>query len=221
MAKKKELLHEKVFYKLREKIINGNFKSGETLDEGKIASQMGVSITPVREALRMLESKGLVISVPHKGKVVRGFTIKDMVELYEIREALEALAFKKATENLSEKDINYLFRLVKEMERHVKEGDLNKLHDVNIEFDRYIYKISGNKRLYEMLEELLPLTMRIRITSLRIPNRAEEVKEEHKKIFEAMKEKNAEEVENLVKEHIRNSSIHVRRLLKEIEMFEG
>ena len=119
-------LRDVVFNTLREAILKGELKPGERLMELQLASKLGVSRTPIREAIRMLQQEGLAVTIPRRGAEVAKMTEKNMEDVLQIREALEILAVQLACEKVTEQQIVHLGEAVEEFERAVKTGDLKE-----------------------------------------------------------------------------------------------
>lgn len=197
-------LREMVFESLREAIIQGRLKPGERLMEIQLAEEMGVSRTPVREAIRKLELEGFVVMVPRKGAYVAGISVKDIVDVFEVRAALEGLAAGLAAERITEEELEELERaLVKTYE--VSSYDLEALVETDTKFHELIYRASRNERLAQIITNLADQIQRFRTTSLSQPGRTKHALEEHKQIVEAISERNVELAQTLAREHIENA----------------
>lgn len=198
-------LREIVFETLREAIINAVLKPGERLMEIQLAEEMGVSRTPVREAIRKLELEGFVVMVPRKGAYVAGISIKDIADVFEIRAALEGLAAGLAAERITEEELEQLERILVKIGECVQNNDLEKLIEVDTEFHDTLYKACRNERLVQIVSNLREQIQRARTASLSTPGRSKYALEEHKKIVEAVSERNVELSQMLAREHIENA----------------
>ncbi len=198
-------LREVVFETLREAIINATLKPGERLMEIQMAEEMGVSRTPVREAIRKLELEGFVVMVPRKGAYVAGISIKDIADVFEIRAAMEGLAAGLAAERITEEELEQLERILVKIGECVKNKDLEKLIEVDTEFHDTLYKACRNERLVQIVSNLREQIQRARTASLSSPGRSKNALEEHKKIVEAVSERNVELAQMLAREHIENA----------------
>ncbi|MFZ7104739.1 MAG: GntR family transcriptional regulator [Peptococcaceae bacterium] len=198
-------LREIVFETLRDAIINQVLRPGERLMEIQLAEEMGVSRTPVREAIRKLELEGFVVMVPRKGAYVAGISMKDIHEVFEVRAALEALAASLAAERITEEELEEMERrLVKEAE----ETELNNLRsivEIDTSFHDLVYKAARNSRLVYFVNHLQEQLQRFRSASLARPGRSRTALEEHKKIVEALGERDGKVAEQLAREHIDNA----------------
>lgn len=209
-------LREMVFESLREAIIQGRLKPGERLMEIQLAEEMGVSRTPVREAIRKLELEGFVVMIPRKGAYVAGISVKDIVDVFEVRAALEALAAGLAAERITADEIEDLERsLVKITE--IKSGDINTLVENDKIFHDIIYRSSRNQRLQQIVTLLSEQIQRFRTTSLAQPGRTKGAIEEHRQMVEAISERNVELAMGLAREHIENAEQILLSALQEAE----
>ena len=197
-------LRELVFETLREAIIQGRLRPGERLMEVQLAEEMGVSRTPVREAIRKLELEGFVVMVPRKGAYVAGISIKDIADVFEVRAALEALAAGLAAERITEEELEELERLLVQAQE-ASARDLQALVEVDTRFHELIYRASRNQKLIQIITNLADQIQRFRLTSLSRPGRYKDTLEEHKKIVEAISERNIELAQALAREHIENA----------------
>ncbi len=194
-------LREIVFETLREAIIQGSLEPGERLMEIQLAEEMGVSRTPVREAIRKLELEGFVVMVPRKGAYVAGISVKDIVDVFEVRAALEALAAGLAAERATTDELD-------EMERaslyiyEAGDGQIDNIVERDSDFHDLIYKASRNQRLIQIITLLKEQIQRFRTTSLSQPGRIKHAVDEHKGIIEAISEHNVELASLLAREHI-------------------
>lgn len=198
-------LREIVFEHLREAIIGGNLRPGERMMEMQLAEEMGVSRTPVREAIRKLELEGLVIMVPRRGAYVSDLSIKDVAETFEIRSALEALAAGLAADRITPDESEELERILVQIGECIEANDLERSIKLDEEFHNVLYRASRNDRLVQIINNLREQIQRFRATSLSTPGRLEAVLFEHTKITEAISDRNAEMAQHLAQEHIENA----------------
>ena len=203
-------LRDVVFETLRDAIITQVLKPGERLMEIQLADEMGVSRTPVREAIRKLELEGLVIMVPRKGAYVAGVSMKDIHEVYEVRAALEMLAVSLAAERITDEELDALERQVlreseAEASEDTDEHTLDNIVYIDTTFHDIIYQAANNQRLVQFLNILQEQLQRFRAASLSRPGRSKTALEEHKQIIEALSERNGELAAKLAKEHIDNA----------------
>lgn len=198
-------LREIVFEAIREAIINGDLKQGERLMETQLADEMGVSRTPVREAIRKLELEGFVVMIPRKGAYVAGLSLKDIVDVFEIRAALEALAGSLAAERMTDDELEELERLLVRIGECAERKDVEQFVELDTQFHDILFQASRNARLSQMINNLRDQIQRFRTTSLAYPGRLKYAFDEHKKIVEALSERNSELVAILAKDHIESA----------------
>lgn len=198
-------LRELVFEALRDAIIKGILKPGERLMEVQLAEELGVSRTPVREAIRKLELEDLVVMIPHKGAYVSSISLKDIADVFEIRSALEALAAGLAAERITPEELEELERILVKKAEIIEAHDLDRLVEIDTRFHECLYQASRNTKLVQIINNLSEQIHRFRSTSLASPGRMKEALEEHRKIVEAISERNISLAQALAQEHIENA----------------
>ena len=156
-------LRDVVFSTLREAILKGELKPGERLMELQLAEKMGVSRTPIREAIRMLEQEGLAVTIPRRGAQVAGMTEKDMEDALEIRAALDELAVQLACDAITEDQLKQLKQAMKNFEESTRSGDVKRIAEADVEFHDAIYTATGNEKLVSMLNNLREQVYRYRV----------------------------------------------------------
>jgi len=194
----------KVFRQLENDILNGKYKEGESLIETKISSELGVSRTPVREAIRQLELEGLVKFIPNRGAIVQGITLKDIEDIYTIRMMIEGLAARWAAEKITPEELKELQEIVDLEEFYTARGDAEQLLKLDSRFHETLFNASKSRPLKHMLSMFHHYTQRARSISLAAPGRPDETFREHKAILEAIIEKDAEKAQILTTQHIKN-----------------
>lgn len=207
-------LRDIVFSALREAILSGEFKPGERLMEVQLAEEMGVSRTPVREAIRKLELEGLVVMIPRKGAYVSGLTLKDVADVFEIRGSLEGLAAGLAAERITNDEIEDLEKILKELALAVEKGDMDTTIKKDAEFHQILFSATRNERLAQIINNLKEHIDRFRVQSFTNPARMKSVIEEHQKIVDAIKDRNADSAEKLAKDHIYKVEYNVMNILR-------
>jgi len=198
-------LRELVFEALREAIIKGVLKPGERLMEVQLAEELGVSRTPVREAIRKLELEDLVVMIPRKGAYVSSISLKDVADVFEVRAAVEALAAGLAAERITEEELGELERILVKKAEIIEANDLDRLIEIDILFHDCLYQASRNGKLVQIINNLREHIHRFRSASLASPGRMREALEEHRKIVEAISERNIALAQALAQEHIENA----------------
>lgn len=180
-------LRDVVFNTLRRAILKGELKPGERLMEIKLANRLGVSRTPIREAIRKLELEGLVIMVPRKGAQVAQITAKDLNDVLEVRRGLEELAIKIACERISDEQVKQLEQASRRFEDTIDTNDITALAKADVEFHEIIYQATNNRRLNQLLNNIREQMFRYRIEYLKDANARKILVAEHDAICEALK----------------------------------
>ena len=197
----KRTLSEKVYDRLKELIMDGELERGTKITETSIAKMFDVSPTPVREAFRRLASDGLIEVASWKGVIVKGIEQKDLLEIYECREALEGMVGKLAVRNITEEDIEILEGI---LERCNDAETPEILIELNTEFHNELLRIARNERLSKLLNELMVVILYDRDISGRYSVRRKEIVAEHLDILKYLKKKDEKKVSELMSKHIRN-----------------
>jgi DNA-binding GntR family transcriptional regulator len=198
-------LRGRVFNKIREDILSGVYHENEELKENTIGLELGVSRTPVREALRQLELEGLVTMIPNKGAYVTGITSKDIHDIYTIRSYLEGLCAKWACEHITEVQIEALEEVLYLSDFHARRGHHEQLVELDNKFHDLIYNASGSKILNHVLSDFHQYVERVRKITLAMPSRAAKSNKEHADIVDAIKKRDGQLAEALAHEHIINT----------------
>lgn len=204
-------LRGRVFHQLQNDILNGKYQFGENLVETKLSEELGVSRTPIREAIRQLELEGLVKSVPNKGVFVTGITSKDIEDIYTIRMMIEGLAARWASEKITPEELNELNEAVELEEFYTSRNDTGHLLESDSRFHEIIFRASKSKPLMHTLSTFHQYVQRARNVSLGSPGRAQKVLNEHKAILQAIAGRDAEKAERLTIEHVRNASMNLTK----------
>ncbi|HOA55061.1 MAG: GntR family transcriptional regulator [Clostridiaceae bacterium] len=202
-------LHSRVYNRIRNDILNGVYEPGESLVELKLSEELGVSRTPVREALRQLELEGLVQSVPNKGATVRGVTEQDIQDIYTIRMLIEGLAARWAAEKITPEELEELKEAVDLEEFYTTKSNYGNLLRFDTRFHDIIFKASKSKPLMYTLSTFHRYVQKARRVSMSSPERAAEVLQEHKAILQAIIDRDADRAEKLMTEHVRNASLNL------------
>ncbi len=197
-------LRELVYEELRLLIMTGELKPGTRMMEIELAESMGVSRTPVREAIRQLEKDNLVTIEPRKGAYVSDISPEDLDSMMLVREPLEGLATYLATKNMSDLEIAEVRKAAEDCEKAIASGDQEKLTETDTHFHSVITRGSGNTYLIHLCQDLQEQVMRFRYVYFKSTKRAGEVRSEHRRIVEAMEKRDAEAARSCSIEHIRN-----------------
>jgi DNA-binding GntR family transcriptional regulator len=194
-------LGEVAYEALRDAIMTKQLLPGERLMETELANEMGISRTPVREAVRRLETDGYVVIVPRKGSYVAGISMKDVMDVFEIRTALEMLAAEKAAERATEEEMEDLKRAVRDMSDTENAGILATV-DSDARFHSLIYQMSKNDRLVSLIHDLREQIYRFRSTTLSDPGRLKLALREHQRVLEAIAGRDPERAAKAIQKHM-------------------
>lgn len=206
-------LREIVYEQLKMQILTGKIVPGTRMMEVELADEMGVSRTPVREAIRKLEKEGLVTIEPRRGAYASDISVKDMVDTLEVREDLEGLAAALAAERMSAEQIEELIKITRGYSEAIKNSDMEKIISYDEQFHKYIVACSGNKTLIQLSETVQELALRFRYLYYDDFSRYENMPVEHKHIIEAITSGDIEEARSVADEHVKK--------LKEFVIREG
>ncbi len=196
-------LREVIFESLRQAIIMGELKPGERLMEIQFAEKMGVSRTPVREAIRKLELEGLIIMIPRKGAHVAELSVKDIINVLEIRSSLEGLATKLAAQRINEEELKELKKTVDEFAEFMEENNVQELAEKDIKIHDLIYRASKNDKLIPIITNLKDQVHRFRVAYLKDYNTSKELVKEHQEIYNAIEKRDDILAEKLAYTHIK------------------
>ena len=206
-------LRDVVFNTLREAILKGDLKPGERLMELQLAAQLGVSRTPIREAIRMLEQEGLAVTVPRKGAEVAKMTLKGMEDVLEIREALDILACQLACERITGEQLTLLEEKKKAFEVSLKSGNVKEIAETDVAFHDVIYDATGNPKLVNMLNNLREQIYRYRVEYLKREENYPRLIKEHNEIYTSLVNRSKKDATESIREHVVNQAIAVKEVI--------
>lgn len=201
-------LADQVFEHLEHDILCGKYQRGEIITETKLSSELGVSRTPIREALRRLEQEH-IIEESAKGCVVIGITEKDLEDIFEVRKSLECLAASRAAKNRTEEQLTELREALELQEFYLTKQDPEQIKQMDNRFHRTVYKISGSTVFYDTLVPLHKKIQKYRRVAMENHSRAEASVAEHRKIFEAIANGDCEAAQESTTAHIINAYRHI------------
>ncbi|AUS98465.1 GntR family transcriptional regulator [Clostridium thermosuccinogenes] len=211
-------LREVIFDTLREAIIMGELKPGERLMEVQLAEKMGVSRTPVREAIRKLELEGFVTMVPRRGVQVADLSMKDIIDVLEIRASLDSLATSLAAERITNDELKDLKHVNNQFTNYVEKENLQNSIKKDVEFHELIYRCSRNEKLLQITNNLREQVHRFRVIYMKDLSAHKGLVAEHCEILEAIEARDPERAGMLARKHIENqeqailNSIHKNNL---------
>jgi len=212
--KENKSLTSLIFDKIREDILNGRYVSGDKLVEIKLANELGVSRTPVREALKQLELDGLVDNIPNRGVVVKGISREDINDILTIRLCIEGLVGQWAASRITDEELKELDEIYDLMEFYSQKDDVDKIFELNTKFHETLYKATKSRYLEGVLKDFQLFIKSSRSNSLKVKGRTLLALAEHKEILNALKEHDEVAARSALTRHITNSNTNIKNLMK-------
>ncbi len=207
-------LRDVVFNTLRKAILTGELKPGERLMEIHLANRLGVSRTPIREAIRKLELEGLVIMIPRRGAEVAQITEKSLKDVLEVRRALDALCVELACDRIDEEATQQLKKACEEFERATETKDATTIAKADVELHDIIVRATGNQRLIQLINNLSEQMYRYRFVYIKDENRHDNLIDEHRMIYESIVKRDKEGAARAAKIHIDNQEKSIIRQIR-------
>ena len=203
-------LADQVFEHIERDILSGKYERGEIITESKLSAELGVSRTPIREALRRLEQEHL-IEESGKGSIVIGISEKDLEDIFLIRKQLECLAASMAAKNHTDEQLAELKETLELQEFYVTKADTEHVKYMDNKFHRILYKLTGSTVFYDTLVPLHRKIQKYRRASLQSKSRAKESVLEHRRVYEAIASRDGDLAAKTVLEHIENAYNHIKK----------
>ena len=210
-------LRDVVFNTLRQAILRGELKPGERLMEIQLANKLGVSRTPIREAIRKLELEGLVLMIPRKGAEVAEITEKNMRDVLEVRKALEDLAVQLACDKITKEEIEEMKKAAEDFKKILKSKDITEIAEADVRFHDIIYMATDNQKLIQLLNNLREQMYRYRIEYLKKKECYPQLLNEHQTIIDAIAGHDKELATKFTSQHIKNQAETVVGTIREKE----
>lgn len=207
-------LRDVVFNTLRQAILTGELKPGERLMEIHLANRLGVSRTPIREAIRKLELEGLVTMIPRRGAEVSQITEKSMNDVLEVRRALDALCAELACDRISDEELDNLGKACTAFEQAVRTRDIRKIAQADVALHDIIVQATGNQRLLQLVNNLSEQMYRYRFEYIKDFSQHERLIEEHRIIYQSIVNKDKETASREAKIHIDNQEKAIIRQIR-------
>ncbi len=208
-------LRDVVFNTLRDAILRGDLEPGERLMEIALANRLGVSRTPIREAIRKLELEGLVVMIPRRGAQVASITQKDLQDVLEVRTSLEELAVRLACERILPEQLDQMREALKTFETALKGTDVAVIARADVDFHDVIFSATENARLVQILNNLREQMYRYRLEYLKDFSSHERLLQEHKELLAAIEAHDQENAARIIRTHIYNQEINVIRHIRQ------
>ena len=210
-------LRDVVFNTLREAILKGELKPGERLMELQLAAKLGVSRTPIREAIRKLELEGLVLMIPRRGAEVARISEKSLKDVLEVRRSLEELAIELACQRMTEEDMQALEEAQKAFKAAIDQGDAMKIAETDEAYHDVIYHSTRNKRLVQIISNIREQMYRYRIEYLKKKECYPQLLEEHQTIIDSIESRDKGRATQITGQHIKNQAEAVVDTIREKE----
>ena len=207
-------LRDVVFNTLRKAILRGELKPGERLMEIQLANKLGVSRTPIREAIRKLELEGLVLMIPRKGAEVAQITEKNMQDVLEVRKALEELSVQLACERITPEQVEEMKMAAEDFRKVLKSGDVTKIAEADVKFHDIIFAATNNQRLITLLNNLREQMYQFHVEYLKQKECYPQLLEEHDKLIALISGGEVEEACELMGCHIDNQASTVSDVIR-------
>ena len=217
MRFKKETYHVQVTDMLRNRIMTGKLKVGDKINENELCEIMGISKTPLREALRVLSVEGLIKLIPHRGAFVTKPTFEEIEEMFDVMSLLEGFCARKACSKLTPKDFDRLEQLHAKLEDNFEKRDQEEYILANNQYHSFVQKIAGNRTLNQIVSGLRKKILLYRFQSLNLPERFEHSIREHRDLLEAFRNRDHESAETLMRNHLQNQSKALGALVERSE----
>ena len=204
-------LRDVVFNTLRNAILTGELSPGERLMEIKLADKLGVSRTPIREAIRKLELEGLVVNTPRKGAEVANISAEDLRDVLEVRRSLEVLAISLACDKMTDETLALLYENIDAFKHSIDAKATSDIASVDVTFHDIIYKATGNNRLIQILNNISEQMYRYRFEYIKNKESWNRLVEEHLNIYEAIKNRDKDLAVKSILLHIDNQERDIRK----------
>lgn len=190
------------FEYIKNKILNGIYHPSQKLTESQLAEEIGVSRNTIKKALMMLEKENLVVVESNKGATIKSFTLEEIINFMEIREALEGIVARSAAKQISEAGLKKLEELLEKMDEHLRNNQFDEYSLLNREFHKTIYDASKNAQAVDMINTIKTQLNRIHFRTILMPGRNQDSYKEHKRILEALKSRDEKEAEEAIQNHV-------------------
>ena len=204
-------LAEEIENILRQRILKGQYGIGERIKENQVAEELKVSRTPIREALKQLETEGLVQTIPNRGSFAMGFTKQDIQDIYEVRAAVEMLAVERAVSRISDEDLNTMQEIYDMMEFYTERRASKKIMELNRTFHGIIYHASESRFLSQVLKSYQTYVEQTRKVTVYNDENLAQIYREHGEILEALKSRDLEKSLEKTRVHLNNSKLRAER----------
>ena len=213
-AIQKKTLHEEIANNLRDMIMSGELREGDKIKENDLCHMMGISKTPLREALRVLSAEGLIRLIPNRGSYVTTPTFEEIKEMFDVMSVLEGVCARTAAEKMNDKDFSKLEKLHNKLEESFRRRDQKKYIHQNNSYHALVQELAGNKTLNQIVNGLRQKILLYRFQSLNLPERFEQSIREHRDLLAAFRNRDPEKAEMLMTSHLKKQCEALEQLAK-------
>ncbi len=221
MQLKKSIYHVQIADMLRDMIMTGKIKEGSKINENELCSSMGVSKTPLREALRVLSVEGLIELIPNRGAFVNQPDFAEINEMFDVMILLEGFCARSACMKMSPKDFSQLEKLHCQLERKFENGDQEGYIQINNQYHSLVQQLAGNRSLNQIIDGLRKRVLLYRFQSLMAEGRMLESIQEHRELLEVFRNRNHDKAEKLMQDHLKKQLAALEGLADRLETVEG
>lgn len=207
-------LYQEVANRLRRRIYKHELKPGQAIDERALCQEFGISRTPLREALKVLNAEGMVELVPRRGCFVKTIDLDELHQLFPVMAMLEGYCAREAVQRCTPEDLARLEAMHAQLEAYVEQGEIDDYYDHNFLFHKAVQDLSGNPWLQRTVGELRRILRLARHDQLTLPGRLQDSLEEHHRIMEAFRNRDAEQADACTREHVMQMCDALDRLLR-------
>jgi len=211
---KKKTLHEEIANNLRELIMSGELQEGDKIKEDELCSSMGISKTPLREALRVLSVEGLIRLVPNRGSFVSTPTFEEIREMFDVMSVLEGVCARAAAEKMGAKDLATLEKLHERLEENYRRKAQREYIRINNQYHAFVQELAGNRTLNQIVNGLRQKILLYRYQSLNLPERFAQSIQEHRDLLEAFRKKDPKKAETLMRRHLKKQCDALEKLAR-------
>jgi DNA-binding GntR family transcriptional regulator len=215
MKFKKATYHVQIADMLRDMIMTGKLKEGDKVNEGKLCETMGISKTPMREALRVLSVEGLIRLVPNRGAFVTKPEFEEIAEMFDVMSLLEGFCAHRACEKMTSRKFAHLEKLHAKLEENFERHDQEEYIRVNHQYHSLVQEIAGNRTLNQIVDGLRKKILLYRFQSLNLPDRFASSIREHRDLLEAFRQRDDSRAEALMRQHLQNQTQALKNLVEQ------
>src|SRR5210317_1067533 len=211
----KKTLHEEIANNLREMIMSGELMEGDKIKESELCDMMGISKTPLREALRVLSVEGLIRLVPNRGAFVTKPEFDEIAEMFDVMSLLEGFCAHRACQKMTTRNFAHLEKLHAKLEENFQRHDQEEYIRINNQYHSFIQELAGNRTLNQIVDGLRKKILLYRFQSLNLPTRFAASIREHRDLLDAFRQHDCSRAEALMREHLKNQTMALQNLVEQ------